>query len=598
MKMKRSNWATACVVGCAAIMTLTSVPVAATELPEETLYGAVEEAGSVEALTVAAPNDRRSYLESFVSRLYEKCLGRTARRDEINFWAQRLEDGSSSGADVAVGFIFSEEYKRKKTSDTDYVDMLYRTILDRERKGSEADSWLRYLNRGASREWVLAGFLNSEEFTRICRHYQVNRGTYVSHDVQDMNLDVTSFVIRLYENCLGRRPAPYEQGLKDWVGWLLDGSQSGCDVAWGFLNSEELNRKGLGEQEYLTLLYRSLMGREPDQSGMNTWLGEYEKGVSKRYVTQGFLYSTEFNRLCRQYGIRQGTFELTEARDRYPKISAFAKGFYQSCLQRTPRGNELNDWVEVLADGSFTSLDMVNGFFFSNEYARRNRSNYDFVKDCYIALLGRTGTESERNDWVVRLDQGWSREAVLAFMANSAEYQRKCSTAGIVYEAAPAVEIPDDGNTGSGGGSSSGGESETKPVEPEEPDIHTHTWTDLGTDIHMDWSGAAQEDTGYTSNAEDVTSINTCRNCGYFLGRDESLLAERLWEHIESSDCPGSYTLVPVTAVYHLYECSECGAYKRGDFAYYEYPAYPNGNFTLPPSYIHLTEDQIQELGL
>ncbi len=387
---------------------------------------------SAEALALEAASDRQSYLESFVTRLYEKCLGRSARSDEVQDWVARLSAGTSNGADTAYGFIFSDEYKRKQTSDSSYVEMLYRTILGREIKTGEEQTWLDYLNRGASREWVFEGFVNSAEFTRICAQYQVNKGEYHSNDVQDKNLNVTSFVIRLYENCLGRRPYPYEQGLKDWVGYLLDGRLSGCDVVWGFLDSAEVNRKNLSEEEYITLLYRALLGREPDQ-GMSTWLGEYDKGVSKRYITRGFLYSAEFQRICNQYGITQGTFDLTEARDLYPDITAFVKEFYEVCLGREPRGEELNDWVSRLANKSLSGRDIASGFFFSNEYTRKNRSNYDFVLDAYRAMLGRTGTDSERNDWVVRLNNGWSRETVIATMAESREYRAKCSAIGVAY---------------------------------------------------------------------------------------------------------------------------------------------------------------------
>ena len=399
---------------------------------EETAENTEETQESAEALAVEAPSDRRTYLEGFVTRLYEKCLGRTARPDEVAAWVQRLEAGTANGADTAYGFIFSAEYKRKQTDDASYVAMLYRTILGREIQSGEAQTWLAYLERGASREWVFEGFVNSAEFTRICAQYQVNKGEYHSNDVQDRNLDVTSFVIRLYETCLGRRPYPYEQGLKDWVGWLLDGSMTGCDVAWGFLDSAEVNRKNLSEREYIALLYRALMGREPDQ-GMDTWLAEFDKGVSKRYVVRGFLYSNEFHRICSQYGITQGEFALAEARDLYPDISSFVKEFYQVCLGREARGEELNDWVSRLASKSSSGLDIASGFFFSNEYTRKNRSNYDFVADAYRALLGRTGTESERNDWVQRLNNGWSRETVIATMTESREYRAKCEAIGVAY---------------------------------------------------------------------------------------------------------------------------------------------------------------------
>lgn len=133
------------------------------------------------------------------------------------------------------------------------------------------------------------------------------------------------------------------------------------------------------------------------------------------------------------------------------------------------------------------------------------------------------------------------------------------------------------------------------------PENHTwvEAWKPGEQEIWMDWTSTLPDgSTDPGSNTEIVTYINTCRQCGYFLGRDDELLALRLLNHIETSNCPGSYTLVPVTAVYRLLECTQCIAYKRGTFLHYIYPAYPNGNFTLLPSYVELTPEQIQELGL
>lgn len=126
-----------------------------------------------------------------------------------------------------------------------------------------------------------------------------------------------------------------------------------------------------------------------------------------------------------------------------------------------------------------------------------------------------------------------------------------------------------------------------------------HNWIDNGPDVWCDWAAAMQEDTGYTSNVEIVTSIHTCRTCGYYLGHEDKL-TERYCMHFlnESSTCPGSYTTVPVYEVHNLLSCSKCGAYKRGDFVYYQYPTWYNGNFNLTPVYVNLNEWQIQELGL
>lgn len=135
--------------------------------------------------------------------------------------------------------------------------------------------------------------------------------------------------------------------------------------------------------------------------------------------------------------------------------------------------------------------------------------------------------------------------------------------------------------------------STTKPTEstkPAKPQAHVHNWVDQGTGILMDWSAADQENTGATSNSEEVTSISVCARCGYFYGRDNDLFKERYWKHMEDQPSHQSYTVVSVEAVYHLLECSGCGAYKRGEFAFYQ--------TGLPGDLYHLTAAQAKELGL
>ena len=49
--------------------------------------------------------------QHFASLLYENALGRTASQSELDYWAQELTNGRT-GAEVAYGFLFSEEFQR------------------------------------------------------------------------------------------------------------------------------------------------------------------------------------------------------------------------------------------------------------------------------------------------------------------------------------------------------------------------------------------------------------------------------------------------------------------------------------------------------
>lgn len=107
--------------------------------------------------------DKSPNLTAFVSRLYEKILGRTPDVGGLNnHTGAYLENRDTY--QLAYNFIFSSEFTNKKLSDSDYVDTLYRTFFNREPDNGGKADWLnRITTQGYSREDVLAGFVGSQE---------------------------------------------------------------------------------------------------------------------------------------------------------------------------------------------------------------------------------------------------------------------------------------------------------------------------------------------------------------------------------------------------------------------------------------------------
>nr|WP_280515845.1 DUF4214 domain-containing protein [Cuneatibacter sp. NSJ-177] len=56
-------------------------------------------------------------------------------------------------------------------------------------------------------------------------------------------------------------------------------------------------------EEYVTLLYRTIFNRMPDEIGFQDWCHRLADGYSREKVLDGFLYSSEFSELCQHYGI-------------------------------------------------------------------------------------------------------------------------------------------------------------------------------------------------------------------------------------------------------------------------------------------------------
>ena len=69
--------------------------------------------------------------QAFITRLYEKCLGRSPEASGLRDWDSILTNKELSGAQVAYGFVFSQEYKNKNTTNDEFVEMLYEVFMDR-----------------------------------------------------------------------------------------------------------------------------------------------------------------------------------------------------------------------------------------------------------------------------------------------------------------------------------------------------------------------------------------------------------------------------------------------------------------------------------
>lgn len=112
-------------------------------------------------------------VQSFVSRFYVQCLERQPDPEGLNEWVGRLLNGSKTGADVAEGFVSSEEFLNRNHSNEEFVTILYRAFFNREPDSSGYNSWLGKLAGGASRRTVLDGFLKSQEFAELCNNYGI-----------------------------------------------------------------------------------------------------------------------------------------------------------------------------------------------------------------------------------------------------------------------------------------------------------------------------------------------------------------------------------------------------------------------------------------
>lgn len=367
--------------------------------------------------------------EGFVTRLYETVLQRAPQAFERQDWVGRLQSGRFSGADVAAGFFLSSEYQRNNQSDSEYLEDLYQAILGRSPDESGYRTWLTHLEAGGSRGFVLAGFTNSQEFQRLCAGYGVSAGSFPYQEERDRNPQATAFIQRLYRLVLGR--SGDRQGLNDWSGYLLDGG-SGSGIVAAFFESPEYQRRNIGSEAYIVNLYQAIMGRMPEKGEVAFWENCLDQGMSRDGVLAGFTGSTEFARLCASYGIVQGTYTSGQARDMKREVTALVQRMYRLVLGRSGEAEELNQWSSRLLSGSCTGTDLAAGFILSPEYQRKTVDLPSYVQMLYQALLDRSPSEAETDEWVQRVRSGQMTPAnLIGQFTGSPEFQRICTRSGI-----------------------------------------------------------------------------------------------------------------------------------------------------------------------
>ncbi len=114
----------------------------------------------------------------FATRLYTCCLARDPEEGGLLYWSLALTNLDETGCSAAKQFFTSEEFVKFRLKDNEYIRRLYTTFMDREPAASEVTYWIGELQaKRQTRRSILAFFGQSEEFTKICKQYGIDRGT-------------------------------------------------------------------------------------------------------------------------------------------------------------------------------------------------------------------------------------------------------------------------------------------------------------------------------------------------------------------------------------------------------------------------------------
>lgn len=261
-----------------------------------------------QSTAITAEASSSSGTEAFVTRMYSVVLGRNPDSVGLQNWVNKLNSHQASASDIIVGFFFSNEYKGKKKSIDEQITDCYHAMLGRDPDAVGVQNWRKRLESGMTLRTVCAGFAGSSEFRNLCDSYGISAGKVDLTYARDKNFERTNFVYRLYKNCLGRNPDV--AGLENWCQSIEKG-QTGAKIAEGFIFSSEYRKRYVSNEDFVVMLYNTILGRNPDAGGLQKWTDKLNYSNTRQNVTNGFLFSNEFRGQCSKAGINVGS-KLTE----------------------------------------------------------------------------------------------------------------------------------------------------------------------------------------------------------------------------------------------------------------------------------------------
>ncbi len=228
---------------------------------------------------VAGPDGRS------VERLYVAYFSRLPDAGGLAYWEGERASGRSLD-EISERFAQSPEFERLYGSvgDAEFVELVYRNVLDRSPDEAGLSHWTSQLGSGAlTRGGVMLGFSDSAEFK----------------DSTGLTAPVPSgpderSVERLYAAYFLREADA--DGLAYWLGreragWTLSA------ISETFAESPEFDRLygSLSDAEFVELVYQNVLGRAPEASGLAHWTNQLATGALTRGgVMLGFSDSSEF----------------------------------------------------------------------------------------------------------------------------------------------------------------------------------------------------------------------------------------------------------------------------------------------------------------
>lgn len=246
-------------------------------------------------------NANTSQQEAFIERFYQNILGRTADSGGMSNWLDVIQN--QSAAQVAMGFLNSQEFINLNLTNEEFLDIMYQTMFNRVADDGGKNDWLNKMNNGRTKQSVMFGFFQSQEFKNLTDSFGV---TQILDSDRPSLSGVEAYVDRFYSLVLKRNYD--ESGFNDWVSQLTNQTKEPTEIASGFLFSPEYINQNEDNNTFLETCYQAFFGRASDAGGKADWLDKINnQGYTRQQVFEGFIGSQEFVNLVDGFGLDNRT---------------------------------------------------------------------------------------------------------------------------------------------------------------------------------------------------------------------------------------------------------------------------------------------------
>lgn len=117
----------------------------------------------------------RSKPMEFAERVYRGCFKRTPDEEGWLYWSKRLGERTITAKKMLEYFFLSPEIRSKNLPNREYVQRIYKAMLNREPDNNGLNYWTGRLDKGDSPAVVINGIVDSEEFRQVCEAYGIVR---------------------------------------------------------------------------------------------------------------------------------------------------------------------------------------------------------------------------------------------------------------------------------------------------------------------------------------------------------------------------------------------------------------------------------------